>query len=199
MSKQLDQRRAVAADLAVETNEFKPGYVYSFYTATRAFRGLLVAVCVDHFIVHKPTIVWTADNENVNHKASKYFASGEVKGVLEEPGGEWAFVPIGGCVYTVCHNVVGEIPECKCIDASNGWMKPGTVVHICTVTHEFRGILDNIGSFTLKVTKAAMVNNIENHQFAAVLSGNSEGSDHFKVCDVQVFLHGITGILTAEK
>lgn len=197
------EARAVLADRSLELGHLgQHGELVSLYTATRAWRGGLIARTGEVAVLAAPNLVWTADAEGVNGKASKYFVRGKApRGLQEEPSGaRVVVVPISGLVYACAHGVEGPAGEPNPpIDLNlHGWPKVGSTCHYCTVTHEFRGHLRALepGEW-LELEdddQQAMVNEISDGNFAAVLGGTARGEDHVQTRGIRIALHALTAV-----
>ena len=193
----MNDERSVFTDADGEMGHpAKLGELISIYTATRAWRGHLLGVSKEHFILGPSQIVWTADASNVNGNKSAYFVHGSVpKGVTEEESGaSFVMVSKGGTCYSVAHGgKLIDLPTLKDFDAMKGGPVIGATVHVCTVSHEFHGKVAAWGYEFIRLTEAAMVNDCENN-FAKVLAEAEKGQDHVLIADVDIRLSAVTAI-----
>jgi len=195
--------RAVLADASEGSGQLgKIGEMLTAYTATRAWRGGYLGRTGEVVLLSAPALVWRGDKADATGP-SKYFVRGpKAKPIAaqEEPSGaRLVVVPLSGIVHACAHGVAapeaGDLPQL----GPHGYPLPGALVHLCSVTHEARGRVESLiaGEFVVLADDAeqAMVNDIADNDFAAVLAGKSQGSDHFATAGLRFALSALTAIV----
>jgi len=171
------------------------GNVITLYTVSRAVRGALVGQTPEWLMIESPTIVWSADKHDTNHKASNYFVTGRVpKGDQEEDSGaRLVLVAKGAAVHGCDHKVRGKTKGAKLPDLGpGGYPVVGAFVFACTVTHEMMGRVAFLGNEGFTVKDAAMINEINTGSFADVLHERAEGEDHYSVDPMFMYWHSLS-------
>lgn len=195
--KDVSAARAVVADQRGTSGApAQLGELVSIYTSTRAWRGIFLGQTEEMFLLHAPTIVWTADEQNVNHNKSKYFTKGRPTGRTEEPSGaRLVAVTIAGTVYAHAHEVMEDLPVTPDIVTPDGLPRVGQFVHVSTVTHELRGVVATVGDDYIQLVDAEMVNDIPTGSFADVLAEKRQGDDHVQLVGrTTIMLHMCTAL-----